>query len=676
MGYFEFPHTRTYDNDLGWLIWAMKKMIQDWENFTEENSIQFADPITWDITKQYEMHTIVLDPDGNGYISRQAVPSGVALSNPSYWTQIFSFEAVANKIRDSIAVNAGSSATTPAALTTNELVWWNGNIYRAMVDMPAGTAFIEGTNVERFTVDDKFDLVLQDIDTDLQLLQDNIDTEAATRETADGVLQDNIDTEAAAREAADGALQNEIDELSAASAYYAVETVADMLALPEIKAGAIISTRGYYAVDDGGAGRYYVTDTGTIDNRLSYAVAGKVVSLIHADGEIIVNQIGAHGDGVNDDTESINWALQNFVMTKGLPDNEYLISATLVIPYGHSFDGQECTIRTVPIADFTAHGVANIEPAKIAIWLQGREPINHSEFAAYTKEVKNFRLIENLVDTGEEPSNGFCGFYLGYKTALTGTNSKVNYSVYGYGISNVSINGFRWGMYLAEVWDTKFDGVKVRDMLAEGICCRGQSVNIYWIGCNIDGRDRGNAVGFEWNVNPNYANRPEGHMLTGCAVFSCTYGLRQITALSIQVCNCMLDLHNNAAISMTIGDMLVSNSWISSKTGESSYTASHATVQLNPVATPNDYNKITLTGCHIVNRNDNAAQYPGAVMQKNGRYADIVEGCHIVGSVRQLNGDAALRILNNSFDDDATIYTANNGVRSGNYRGKTGAAMN
>lgn len=28
MSYFEFPHTRTYDSDLGWLIKSVKKLIQ------------------------------------------------------------------------------------------------------------------------------------------------------------------------------------------------------------------------------------------------------------------------------------------------------------------------------------------------------------------------------------------------------------------------------------------------------------------------------------------------------------------------------------------------------------------------------------------------------------------------------------------------------------------------
>ena len=103
MAFFnEFPHTRTYDSDLGWLIWAMKKLISDWEDFSNTNSIKFADPINWSIANNYEPSTVVLDEEGNGYISRQAVPAGVPLSNTDYWTEIFSFGDLTSKIRENI----------------------------------------------------------------------------------------------------------------------------------------------------------------------------------------------------------------------------------------------------------------------------------------------------------------------------------------------------------------------------------------------------------------------------------------------------------------------------------------------------------------------------------------------------------------------------------------------
>lgn len=686
MGYFEFPHTRTYDSDLGWLIWAMKKLIADWEDFEESNSIQFADPITWDITRQYERLTVVLDNNGNGYISRQAVPSGIALTNTDYWTQIFSFEEVANRIRAGVAVNAGSSATTPEALTAGDLVWWDGDMYQAIVDMPAGTAFIAGTNVNRYTVDEKInsisgaagDLVAAEAaarEAADQTLQGNIDAEAAAREAADQTLQGNIDAEAAAREAADQALQSEISELSAASYYYAVDTVADMLALSEVKADSIISTRGYYAANDGGAGRYYVTDTGTIDNYLAYGVAGKVATLIHSDGEIVVNQIGAHGDGEADDTAVINWALQHFQTTHLCADCEYKISSTLTVPYGNSFDGHGALIRTVPASEFADAGIADL-PQKIAIFVRAREPINHSEFAGYMKVIKSFRLIENDCDLDITGTDNFMGMYIGYKTALSGTDyTKVNYSVYAYTFEDIFICGFRTGMHMRESWGCRYINVSIRNMLSEGIHIRGQNVNNDFIGCDVDGRNGNNAVGMELNVSPTYAQRPEGNKFTSCGFYSCQYGIRCINALSTHFSNCMLDLHYGAALTSTIGDVMVENSWLSNKTGDASYAINHATVRMESVGTASSGNKVTLANCHIENRNDNGAAQPMAVGQGQNRYADIVTDCLCSGSVRQLYGNAALRIINNSFEANDTIYTANNGVRTGNYRGATGAAM-
>lgn len=35
MSYFEFPHTRTYDSDLGWLIKTVKKLVECCEEMTD-----------------------------------------------------------------------------------------------------------------------------------------------------------------------------------------------------------------------------------------------------------------------------------------------------------------------------------------------------------------------------------------------------------------------------------------------------------------------------------------------------------------------------------------------------------------------------------------------------------------------------------------------------------------
>ena len=215
-----YPGTDLHEIDLHYVLMQMLQLRKDMQAVIDAQAITFADPINWNITSQYPANQVVLDSNGDGYISRQPVPAGIPLSNTNYWTQIFSFNDIADRIRASVAVNAGTSATSPEALTTGELVWWQGDIYRVLVGMPAGTAFIEGTNIERFTVDEKIELYADAI-RDLQAadieLQQNIEDEAQERAEAIAeeaqAREDAIQAETEARESADSAINQRINAL-------------------------------------------------------------------------------------------------------------------------------------------------------------------------------------------------------------------------------------------------------------------------------------------------------------------------------------------------------------------------------------------------------------------------------------------------------------------------------
>ena len=155
MAFFEFPHTRTYDSDLGWLIKAFNEISQKLDEYLENAVITFGDPITWDITEQYPALTCVIDSDGTAYLSKQPVPAGVNITNTDYWLPIFNYDDNINELRSQIAYNAQNSPTTGQALATGDLVFWKGTIYTVLADMPAGTAFIDGTNIQQYTVDTK-----------------------------------------------------------------------------------------------------------------------------------------------------------------------------------------------------------------------------------------------------------------------------------------------------------------------------------------------------------------------------------------------------------------------------------------------------------------------------------------------------------------------------------------
>lgn len=95
MSFFEFPHTRTYDSDLGWIIKHLHHLSEELHNYIVLNSIKYADPIEWNITRQYEANTVVIDPTTEtAYLSTQPVPLGVSIENRDYWTPIFNLSRI------------------------------------------------------------------------------------------------------------------------------------------------------------------------------------------------------------------------------------------------------------------------------------------------------------------------------------------------------------------------------------------------------------------------------------------------------------------------------------------------------------------------------------------------------------------------------------------------------
>ena len=184
MAFFEFPHTRIYDSDLGWLIHAFNEISEKLDTYLENAVIKFADPITWDITEQYTALTCVVDSDGTAYLSKQPVPAGIDISNTDYWLPIFNYDDNINELRDTIALNERTSATATQAIPKGSLIYSNGSLYIALVDIAAGSAFIDGTNIQLYTVDQKIDDIytglsqdITDLDTTLTGEINNIHTD-------------------------------------------------------------------------------------------------------------------------------------------------------------------------------------------------------------------------------------------------------------------------------------------------------------------------------------------------------------------------------------------------------------------------------------------------------------------------------------------------------------------
>ena len=197
------PYTNFHDLNLDWIIEVLNEFNTKLTNFVSLATIKYADPIQWDITSQYEANTVVVDSNGNAYLSVKPVPAGVSLDRVEFWTKIGNFEELWADVKKAITpIDEGHSPTATANRAVNDLVWVNGSLVRVTRAMIAGGAYVPGSNCVRSSTNEV-----------LHYLLTELNAEKTARENADTRLQTAIGAEQTARENADTELQNSIDQL-------------------------------------------------------------------------------------------------------------------------------------------------------------------------------------------------------------------------------------------------------------------------------------------------------------------------------------------------------------------------------------------------------------------------------------------------------------------------------
>lgn len=217
------PYTNFHDLNLDWIMDELNEFNTKLTNFVSLATIKYADPIQWDITSQYEANTVVVDSNGNAYLSVQPVPSGVSLDRTEFWTKIGNFDALWADVKKAITpIDEGHSPTATADRNLNDLVWVNGALVRVTRAMIAGDAYVPGSNCVSSSTNEILAYVIGSLNillTEERTARENADTqlqqaigaEQTARENADTNLQTTIDAEKTARENADANLQTAID---------------------------------------------------------------------------------------------------------------------------------------------------------------------------------------------------------------------------------------------------------------------------------------------------------------------------------------------------------------------------------------------------------------------------------------------------------------------------------
>ena len=226
------PYTNFHDFNLDWIIEVLNEFNTKLTNFVSLATIKYANPLQWDITNQYEANTVVVDSNGNAYLSVQPVPSGVSLDRVKFWTKIGNFDELWANVKKAITPNdEGHSPTATAARAVNDLVWVNGALVRVTKAMIAGDSYVPGSNCVSSSTNEVLHYLVnafteglnaeqtarENADTQLQTaIKENktaIENEQTARENADTQLQTAIENEQTARENADTQLQNSINQM-------------------------------------------------------------------------------------------------------------------------------------------------------------------------------------------------------------------------------------------------------------------------------------------------------------------------------------------------------------------------------------------------------------------------------------------------------------------------------
>lgn len=204
MGLFDqFPYTNFHELNLDWVLRALKELDHTIEQFVAINALKYADPIQWNITSQYEKNTIVIDPlTGTAYISVQPVPAGVSLSDADYWTAVFNLSSlIGDSVKNlTIRVEGAGVVYSTYALNPDDWVIWNGILYKALLPIAVGTAYVVDTNIKRVTVEDYIDSIIDSIgDLDSLNTTDKSNLIAAINEVLTTLTNiagdlDNLDT--------------------------------------------------------------------------------------------------------------------------------------------------------------------------------------------------------------------------------------------------------------------------------------------------------------------------------------------------------------------------------------------------------------------------------------------------------------------------------------------------
>ena len=172
MFFNQYPYLNLNDFNLDYILKTLKSLSEQLENFISHNTIKYANPIQWNITKQYEANTVVVDGnDGTAYLSTQPVPSGVALTNTDYWTVIFTLDILSANQNITFR-NDGANVLATFESAVSDWLLWNSQLYKVTRAITINEAYVVGYNLTRYSIENFIRDYIDDLKNTIGVLSD------------------------------------------------------------------------------------------------------------------------------------------------------------------------------------------------------------------------------------------------------------------------------------------------------------------------------------------------------------------------------------------------------------------------------------------------------------------------------------------------------------------------
>ena len=208
-----------------------------------------------------------------------------------------------------------------------------------------------------------------------------------------------------------------IDKLDI-NTYATYSSIYEMKKDVSLKENLYVRTLGYYSEDIGGSAYYKIINNSSIDLDEKRYIAldnGLCAMLYPINNKIDLKQVGAYGNGVNDETEILNYAFSNFDNIY-IPKGKYIVNnkvkvtkkiyvtgsdnTEFIADFDDSFIEFEKNVKDISLESIIFDGINNRENRKF-LKLYGNNinikncTFNNASMCIYLNGVNNYNLVDN-----------------------------------------------------------------------------------------------------------------------------------------------------------------------------------------------------------------------------------------------------------------------------------------